>query len=211
MSQIVFNLGAINRDERILRAELHFNQRIHRRNLLTASMADFYKAKAWCSTCRPNTMLQLDRTPTHNRQWATFLATDLVDDAISNNQSQFKVQFSRRDFPILAPKAIKIHTPFLLVFTQQPSDSTPNEQPSSSASKRSKRSTDNSYYYQYLPVDDSNEQQNKEGNPITNTDLNSDAVWRSNFEKFRDAGPKVLKERAPVSLYFKKQISSLSL
>lgn len=36
-------------------------------------------------------MLQLDRTA-HSRQWITFIATDLVDDAVNNNRNQLKVQ-----------------------------------------------------------------------------------------------------------------------
>jgi hypothetical protein len=87
----------------------------------------------------------------------------------------------------LAPKAIRIHSPFLLVFTQQATES-----------RRSKRSIDS--YYQYLPVDESNEQQTQQKDSSTNSDLDSNAVWRNNFEKFRETGPRLLKERPPVRI-----------
>jgi hypothetical protein len=101
-------------------------------------------------------MLQLDRTPTHSRQWITFAATDLVDDAVASNRNQLKVQvfftadfinffvkFTRNNIPILAPKTLKIHSPFLLVFTQQSMD---NAGDSRQETHRSKRSVD--AYYQ---------------------------------------------------------------
>jgi len=187
MSQLIFNLGAIHSNERILRAEIHFNQRIHRSSIVNVPLAEFYKAKAWCTTCNPTTMLQLDRVPSNNRQWATFIATDLVDDIVSNNKTQLKVQFTRRDTPILAPKSLKIHSPFLLIFTQQPVETTQHQ----NQNGRRKRSLDS--YYQYMPVEDSNENEQKSG--TSNSDRDSDAVWQSNFEKFRQTGPRLLKER----------------
>lgn len=109
-------------------------------------------------------------------------------------------QFLRRDIPILAPKSIQIHSPFLLIFTQQSFNS--NEaQKSPNEPKRSKRSIDT--YYQYIPVDDTlDDQQTEQKNTITNSDLDSDAVWRKNFEKFRNFGPSLLKERPPVSIIY---------
>lgn len=61
---------------------------------------------------------------------------------------------------------------------------------------RSKRSVDS--YYQYLPVDDTDSQEETRKDTITSNELNSDAVWRNNFEKFRQTGPRLLKERPPV-------------
>ncbi|KAI6176266.1 Bone morphogenetic protein 3B [Aphelenchoides bicaudatus] len=167
ISQLVFNLGAIHPNERILRAEIHFNQRIHRANVLRALPPDYYKAKAQCASCSTATMLQLDRTA-HSRQWITFIATDLVDDAVNNNRNQLKVQFTRHDIPILSQKALRIHSPFLLVFTQQV-----NEKVGETKMHRSKRSVDS--YYQYLPVDDTDSQEETRKDTITSNELNSDA------------------------------------
>lgn len=89
MSQLVFNLGSIPRSERVVRAELHFNKRTHRLKTLSP---DYYQAKVLCPTCSSDTMIQLDRIPNHSNHWITFSTTDIVDDAVANNQTQLKAQ-----------------------------------------------------------------------------------------------------------------------
>jgi hypothetical protein len=122
-----------------------------------------------------------------------------VDDAISHNQSQIKVQFSRRDIPIPAPKVLRIHSPFLLLYTRQPVPDTNEQHSDEEKSSRSKRSIDS--YYQYMPVDEDDNEE-RDTNTVVNSPVNSDAVWRENFEKFRRVGPRLLQERVTVRLTF---------
>uniref|UniRef100_A0A914CD45 TGF-beta family profile domain-containing protein n=1 Tax=Acrobeloides nanus TaxID=290746 RepID=A0A914CD45_9BILA len=204
---LVFKLHAIRQDEQIVRAELHFNQR-HKTNPLKWQDRRVFEAAASCGSClsRGISMLPLERLPTPSKQWLSWEARDMVDDALRSNTSELVVELTRKGHYLHPDVLIKRHTPFLLVYSGSKSlldksklpidllqqhSTTPAYESSEEGSdedlghfmrRRSKRSigASSGNYYAYSNQDMATEDYKQR---------------KAQVEEFRRNGPKVLKTR----------------
>jgi bone morphogenetic protein 3/3B len=219
---LIFKLNTIHKDEEILKAELHFNQRHKTRAEKHKHGKKGVVAQIACPSCQRSLKeeeakqyitLPVERLPSKNKHWVIFDCRDLTDDSLRSNLSSLMVHFYRNDHLLNAESVIRRNTPFLLVYTatKLPIKSSTNNDDDSSSSdsddeddidpqesnqlnnNRVKRSVSTYYSYNHDLGNDNKEIKFIEGEtPMYRSRENS---LQQQMEEFARTGPKALTAR----------------
>uniref|UniRef100_A0AC34FPK1 TGF-beta family profile domain-containing protein n=1 Tax=Panagrolaimus sp. ES5 TaxID=591445 RepID=A0AC34FPK1_9BILA len=218
---LIFKLNTIHKDEEIIKAELHFNQRHKTRAEKHKHGKKGVVAQIACPSCQRSlkeaaagqyVTLPVERLPSKNKHWVIFDCRDLTDDSLRSNLSSLFVHFYRNDHLLHAESVIRRNTPFLLVYTAtklpliKPSSSNedddsfddediePTEKESNQIyNNRVKRSISTYYSYNHDLGNDNKEIKFIEGE--TPMYRNRENLLQQQMEEFARTGPKALTAR----------------
>ncbi|CAG9534804.1 unnamed protein product [Cercopithifilaria johnstoni] len=196
---LVFKLNAIKPSEQVVQAELHYNIQ-YKRRFIWKKVKESVKAFGILQSNAKTQTVRL--APTANfRYWLSFNMTKLINEALQANQTIVAVKFLRDGKKMKCIELIKRNAPFLLIYADEPifADGTKFQSAfnaktipdlhidaaknlsSEMAKKRSKRM---SQYYVYSTKE-------KQGG----NDKNLEKQTERHLQKFRDLGPRVLRDR----------------
>ncbi|KAI6214434.1 hypothetical protein M3Y94_00267800 [Aphelenchoides besseyi] len=179
-----FRIHPLQPGDTLIRAEIYFHRRPHR-----SVAASPYYAKTHCDSCASQEIYLTSAPSTESASWINFNATEIVSQAINQNNKWLDVEFYRRSTLIPSAKSRRIHAPFLLIFTKSNDVSESNEATHEEVEFRRKRSIDS--YYHYTPVDEQ-----VRSLPMDNSNGRVDSI-DEHIDDFRRFGPRVLQERQP--------------
>ncbi|KAI6187478.1 Bone morphogenetic protein 3B [Aphelenchoides besseyi] len=179
-----FRIHPLQSGDTLIRAEVYFHRRSHR-----SVAGSPYYARAHCESCTSQGIYLTSAPSTESASWINFNATQIVLQAISQNDKWLDVEFFRRSTLIPSAKSRRIHAPFLLIFTKSNDVSESTQQEGEEVEFRRKRSIDS--YYHYTPVDEQ-----VRSLPTDNSNGRVDSI-DEHIEDFRRFGPRILQERQP--------------